>query len=262
MFYQHGTFDIGLSDHQLIYTSRKHIKMPKDGRRIKCRNYKKFNEQAFQKEIDDTNWSEIMNSGDPNLATDMFQNLFGGLCNKHAPFREINFRQHAPAWMSGDYLAHVDEKKFVCKEFNRNPTQGNLTRKNDAISCTNALRLSLQRYYFQDILRNCNGNMKEMWHTIKKFWPYLNKTSISPKSKSKEETMEIVNSFNDFFVNVGPSLAAQIPVPNDTDQSNLQPQIEHPLHLNFLSLHWKKLSPSSENYPQRMHVVWTALHLD
>ncbi len=152
--------------------------------------------------------------------------MFGDICNKHAPFREINFRQYAPAWMSGDYLAHVDEKKYHCKEFNRNPTQENLTLKMEAIARTNALRQSLQRSYFQETLRNCKGNMKEMWRTIKKFWPYLNKSSTSPKSETPEELSAIANSFNDFFVNVGPSQAAQIP-PVANPDPNIVPNIGH-----------------------------------
>ena len=219
MFYQNGTFDNGLSDHQLVYTSRKHVKMPKNGCRIKCRNYKKFKEADFQREVDNTDWSEILNTRDPNKATDLFQTVFGNICNKHAPLREINFRQHAPALMSGDYLAHVDEKKFLCKQFNRNPSMHNLTLKMEAIPRTNALHLSLQQSYFQETLRNCRGNMKEMWRTIKKFWPYLNKSTTAPKTNTKDELNDIANTFNDFFVNVGLSLAAQIPEAEDNNHA-------------------------------------------
>ena len=65
--------------------------------------------------------------------------------------------------------------------------------------------------------------MKEMWRTIKKFWPYLKKSNITPSSPTNKSTLDLANYFNDFFVNVGSTLAAQIPVP-DTE---LDPYIHH-----------------------------------
>ncbi len=124
---------------------------------------------------------------------------------------EIKFRQYTPVWMNGDYLVHVDEKKFHCKQFNRNPCPANLELKKDAIDRPNAPWQSLQRSYFQETQRNCQGNMKEMVETIKKFWPHLNKSNISPSSPDISESELLANQFNNFFTSVGTDLAAKIP---------------------------------------------------
>ena len=67
--------------------------------------------------------------------------------------RKLNFRLYALAWMNGDYLAHVDEKKSLCKNFNKNSSPENFVLKQEAINRTNALKQSLQRSYFQETLR-------------------------------------------------------------------------------------------------------------
>ena len=89
MFYQNGSVDYGLSDDHLIYTSRKHRTMPKQGQHIKCPNFKKFSEVA------DIDWADVLNATDP-----LSQLIF---------FSQNN----AAAWMSGDCMAHVDEKSPV-----------------------------------------------------------------------------------------------------------------------------------------------------
>ena len=77
--------------------------------RIECRNYRRFDEQAFQDHIEQVDWSEILDSQDANVAALLFQDLFLSICVIYAPLKTINIKEIAPAWMTGDYLAHVDE---------------------------------------------------------------------------------------------------------------------------------------------------------
>ena len=56
--------------------------------------------------------------------------------------------------------------------------------------------------------------MKEMWKTIKKFWPYLNKSNISPAAQEA-----LSNHFNAFFTSVGPDLASKIRPDHPTRQA-------------------------------------------
>ena len=46
-----GTLETGLSDHDLIFVSRKKKKIPRTIGRLKCRNYRKLNESNFQAHI-------------------------------------------------------------------------------------------------------------------------------------------------------------------------------------------------------------------
>ncbi len=163
MYYMWDTLDLGLSDHQLIYTSRKKRKLPKEGTHITCRNYNKLIDINVQDDIKNMNWDNVLNCNDTSQAAELFTTLFNSICDKHAPLRTINMKSNAPAWLNGDYLAHRDEKKYHCKNFNRNPTPENKILKDDAISRTNELRTSLQWSYFQDAVSNYPGDMKNMW---------------------------------------------------------------------------------------------------
>ncbi len=217
MYYQWGTYDPGISDHCLTYVARKKKKLPKDGTRVSCRNYNKLDVLSFQHDIDNTDWSDVLMSEDPNTAAGLFTEKFIEICNKHAPMRTITMKDHAPAWVTNDYLAHRDERKHHCKTFNKHPTPENKLLKDKSINRCNELRLSLQRSYFQEAIRRNPGNMKKIWQEIKKFWPHLNKSSIKPVDHSGTATNEdLANLFNDFFSSIGMNLQERIPNTHET----------------------------------------------
>ena len=64
-----------------------------------------------------------------NVAAELFQEQFNGVAHTHAPFKLINVKEGAPAWITGDYLGHVDERKHLAKMCKRSPTQENMARK-------------------------------------------------------------------------------------------------------------------------------------
>ena len=68
----------------------------------------------------------------------------------YAPFKTINVEENAPAWVNGEYLSHVDETKHLSKQYKKTLTLKNLVLKQEAIVCTNELRLHLQQNFFKE----------------------------------------------------------------------------------------------------------------
>ena len=71
-------------------------------------------------------------------------------------------KDQAPAWVTNDYLAHRDERKHQCHNFNKNPSTENKLLKDKATHRCNTLKASLQSRYFQVALAKHSGNMKQM----------------------------------------------------------------------------------------------------
>ncbi len=152
-YYQSGTLDLGLSDHSLIFAARKRKKLHRVVQRMSCRNYRNFIPENFRCHIDRTDWSSITHSQDANVAARLFHETFMSVADIHAPIKMINVKESAPAWMSGDYLAHVDERKFLSKCYRKSPTDLNLQLKTESINRTKTLAESLQRSFFQEALQ-------------------------------------------------------------------------------------------------------------
>ena len=112
-------------------------------------------------------WSDVLHESDCNKAAELFTLKFVNICDLHAPIRTIQMKDNAPAWITNDFLAHRDERKYYCKNFKKNPSPENKVLKEDAIKRCNDLKLSLQRSYFQEALARNAGNMKNLWKEIK-----------------------------------------------------------------------------------------------
>ncbi len=136
----------------------------------------------------------------------------------------------------------------LSKTFNNNPSAENKRNKDEAIARTNNLRSSLQRSYFQDAVNSNAGNMKKMWQEVKRFWPYLNKSTVRPQKRTDTaNSLETANIFNKFFSNVGKQLQESIPIVHEPIMTNnrLAPVFEFtPVSVECVSEVMKDLSPS------------------
>ena len=77
-----------------------------------------------------------------------------------------------------------------------------------------ALKRELKRLYFQNSIHDAQGDSSKLWKALKKF---LNNTGLSGKITSingQTATSEIVNEINNYFIDIGPKLAANIPRSN------------------------------------------------
>ena len=97
----------------------------------------------------------------------------------------------------------------------------------EAICCTQDLRLELQQSYFEDALNNAH-TVKQKWHAIKKYWPYMSKCSKITKINDESDSQQIANISNNFVAETGNTLALQIPHRNEnpSPMNNMPPVFE------------------------------------
>ena len=79
---------------------------------------------------------------------------------------------------------------------------------------TSILRYSQKKYY-ANLLENNRTNIKATWDVVNSVIKKRNNSNFpnvfSHNGKSIQDTIAIANGFNNFFVNVGPNLAKDIP---------------------------------------------------
>ena len=66
----------GDSDHDIIKYTRYSKNPPIPGRIICKRSYKEFNKEAFIKDVADTDWTDVYECEDVDLATEIFTSKF------------------------------------------------------------------------------------------------------------------------------------------------------------------------------------------
>ena len=77
-----------LSDHSLVYTSRKASRPKREPRIIEARSYRQFDQDAFVTDLAGTNWDSVHQAESPDQAWSNFLGLFLPVCDKHAPIKK------------------------------------------------------------------------------------------------------------------------------------------------------------------------------
>ena len=129
LYCTYGVIPLGISDHDLVFVSRKKEKIPHTFSYIECRSYIKFDAIAFQREIDEYNWDDVMMCNDVNTAVELFNREFIKLVNKHAPFKHLKMLDNALGWLNRDMLAHINEREYWSKNSKNLDLPGVSTRK-------------------------------------------------------------------------------------------------------------------------------------
>ena len=72
-----------------------------------------------------------------------------------------------------------------------------------------------QKQYYANLLENNRNNIKATWDVVNSVIKKRNNSNFpnvfSQNGKSIKDSVAIANGFNNFFVNVGPNLAKDIP---------------------------------------------------
>ena len=210
-----------ISDHLPVYLSTD-LNMPKV---CKPDHYFKrsFNEPNTKKFIDDIqqiNWN--LYSSDFNLFSSKISETFD-VCFPLVKYNLRNKTTPRKPWMTKGLARCCAKKEKLYKKFIKNPSDSNsLNYKSYRNKLNKLIRITEKNYYTEQFLE-ATSNMKKTWKIIKSLISKNNFGTITESFVANGVTITdkalIVNKFNDFFVNVGPTLASKI---NPTPASHKQ----------------------------------------
>ena len=165
-----------------------------------------------------TDWNNVLNQNDVNLAYNNFQKTFLKLFNEKCPVRKKrkNKRTQPQQPFMSDHLLRC---KLHRDSLHRNFLK-NISPENEQIykvyrnNYNRQVRKAKTDYYRKQI-RDANGDGKKLWKTLKEVIGF-NKISsecsylqVGPNKIENEQ--EIANEFNRYFSQIGSSLTPEIP---------------------------------------------------
>ena len=122
----HGVVDTpGISDHCLIFMAYS-LKKPKFKPKILTRrDFRKFNEHLFVKDMERAPWGNILAVADDDIdnKVTIFENIHREIIDKHAPFRTFRVTRPASPWLNDDIKKLMDDRDKYKNKFNfdKNP---------------------------------------------------------------------------------------------------------------------------------------------
>ena len=113
-----GVLDYCISDHQLIYCTRKCVKTPfSKHSTVTIRMSKEYSKEAFENLLQQVDWSSISECTNVSQAWSIFKGKFLAVINSTAPLKTIRVKQSTEPWMSGHILQLIALRNKVFRKF-------------------------------------------------------------------------------------------------------------------------------------------------
>ena len=169
-----GTLDVNLSDHEMIYITRKHIKKVKTPSSFQGRSYTNYNEDLFIQQLNELNWHEFYECDDPNSAWEILENNISSVINIMCPIQTFYIKSLKDPWISQEILEAIKDKDRLLSKAKRSDEQ------NDWITARR------RRNEVKQIVKNAKSdfikeNLTQYENDSKKFWKSIR--NIVPSSK-------------------------------------------------------------------------------
>ena len=248
-----GIILTGISDHLPYFVCLKNIFKQKKSvpKYVKCKINKPAAINDICEELKGSNIYNTLNhvlETDPNENYDKLIDHIMSIKEKHLPQRFVKFNKHrhkANKWITYGIINSLNsrDKKLLKLKLLIEGTSEYLALKQN-ISCYNSiLKKSIReakRIYYQNVFDKYKNDIKNTWKTISELLCKSSKKSNPIKelkvgNRIITDKNEICNTFNKFFVNIGPSLAENIkPTKNIRFTSFLKKVVSSSFHFDLV----------------------------
>ena len=197
---------------------------------FKKRIFSQENMTSFSTTVNEHNWDHILNNNDPQDAYTDFFNDYSELYNSSFPVKTFKhgYRNRKP-WLTKEIknCIKMKNKMYRNTKKSKNPDLEVVYKR--FRNKVNKMMFKAEKDHYDKLICNSKNNLKKSWRILKDI---INKKQQSG-SKSRflvnnrivTDSKEICNGFNDFFVNVGTTLAKKIPNVNKNPTSFMTERI-------------------------------------
>jgi len=181
----------------------------------RCINTNTIN--SFKDMLNETNWDFVLDKNDTQTAYTMFANKTTELYNKAFPIKTLNIgnRPFNP-WMTKGIKKSIKHKNKLYLFYRKKKTVYNEIRYKMYKNRLKHTIVAAKKMYYQNLLLENKTNLKKSWNILKEM---IGRNHVQPcniefliDDKIVTDKNVIVNEFNDFYANTGPSLAQSIPM--------------------------------------------------
>ena len=205
------------------------------------RNLKNFSAEAFREDVSIQQWRQDTN--DPCiLMSDMFWRL-DGCSDRHGPIEKLKPREvklKLKPWITPEIQKLIKIRDRLHARKKRQPENIHVrTVYNQARNRVSRLLDKSEKEHHESYFEEHTMNIKKTWEGIRKIVNVKKSSKFSVShlninGKMIDESKDIANAFNDFFVNVGPNTEKTVPkVPNKSPEQFLKNRIQ----LDFIIAH-------------------------
>ena len=226
---QSGVIDIGISDHQLIFCTRK-INRIKSGatKYINFRSMKKYTKNLFIEKLRAINFPNYENFQDVNSAYSHFINKLTDVIDNIAPIKQSKVKNKSQEWFDGEIAEKIARRDKLFKKFKKSKLHVDEICFKEARNDVQNLIKKKKKTFFGNKLNENIGKPKELWKALNDIG--LPKKGSSGKQniclKDKDNLIfdpkKTSNIFKTFFSDIAKNLLEKLPIaPNRFNKNSV-----------------------------------------
>ena len=207
-----GVIHLGISDHSLVFMTRKVHYNRNCPRTIEMRQFKHFQKSNFLSDFEQMPWSNVYLCSYPNDMWQEWKQMFVSCMDKNAPRKLNRISKKRASWITRGLLhkmhrRDLNKKKAISSNDHVMWEQFKCARN----QANNAIKHAKKRY-FSDNLEASKGNPRKTWNLINE----LSSRNTSKSSNILEiqvdnitisTSVDMAEAFNEHFTNIAQVLA-------------------------------------------------------
>ena len=234
--FQVGSLDIGLSDHHLIYCTRKKVKAKIYAKTfIKYRSMKKYSKELLLDKFMALDFDLTTFKDDVNMAYANFVSKLNSVIDEIAPIKEMCVRNNTEEWVNEEVFEAIRVRDKKYKTFKRTKLHKDHVNFRNARTHVKKLIRKKKRTYIKATLADSIGNPKELWKNLKKLGLSSKdgkaKICLGKKDDVCFDAKENAETFKNFYANLANDLLEKLPPPTNKFGSDSVKEFYKPLKL-------------------------------
>ena len=231
-----GILYADISDHLPIFVLSKSVEVAcKETNSFVHRRVNDRSISAFRCQLRDYNWHDLYNVEDAEAAYNYFLSKFLSIYDSSFPLViKCKSSKKLKPWISSAIKSSIRMKNKLYKKYHRIPTLYNEITYKSYRRILNRTITAAKKSYYNNALEEHKNNLKRTWQILKEIIGIPGKSEISKtfliNNNEETDATLIANSLNEYFVNVGRTLAADIP-PSNQDPTAFIESVRHSIFL-------------------------------
>ena len=247
-----GVVKVNLSDHELIYCTRKTTKLKSNKHNeLNIHSMKNYTAEGFVELLKKIDFPNYETYACVNMAYLDFVTKIVDFIDSYCPSKRVRIKGNTKPWFDSEVISLVNKRNSCYKKckVSKLETDKDLLREAKRI-----LKATIQRKkgtFFQDKMQENSKNSKELWKTLKSLGLNSKKTGQSKICLKEDgviqfESKKNANIFKKFYYELAGDLVKKLPEP--------------PLKFNAkrTKMFYKKLKPNTENF-ELLYITETSL---
>ena len=237
---QFGIVNVGLSDHQLIYCTRKITRTRLNAHKyVKMRSLKYYCEDLYVKKLKEIDFPDYSNFKDINEAGKV-----ASVIDEIAPTKEVRVKSNSQDWFDAEINEEIERRDKLLAKFKKSRSHSDNENYKKSRNKVQHMIKDKKKNFVIGKLNDNIGKPKELWKSLKSLGLPSKKSSSATICLEKDGILSFdpktnAEIFKDFCSNLANNLVKKLPTP--PPQINMEKQ-QSIITTKKLNLRGKNLS--------------------